>query len=170
LAKNNAGAAEQYLSQLCNHYDDTAIPKVCSNQSADALICHYLKLAKQQDITVNTNLHLPDDLGIDDQDLCVILGNCLENAIEACSKIRKDELRFIDIKTIITKGHLVIKIANSFNGLVQRQGDGFVSSKSGADHGIGLSSVKALTAKYLGHCSVSFEQQVFKVSVSLKLS
>ncbi|MDD4599523.1 hypothetical protein SDC9_03964 [bioreactor metagenome] len=169
LVKKNSAAAENYLGQLCNHYDDIAIPKVCSNQFADALICHYLKVAKEQGVNINTNLHLPDDLGIDDQDLCVILGNCLENAIEACSKIPKNQLRYIDIKTTITKNHLVIKIANSFCGSAIRQGDSFVSSKNGDSHGMGLSSVKALTSKYHGYCSINCEQQVFKVAVSLKL-
>lgn len=169
LIKKNSVAAEAYLSQLCNHYDDMTIPKVCSNQFADALISHYLKVAKEQGVTVNTNLHLPDNLGIDDQDLCVILGNCLENAIEACSKIPQNQLRYIDIKTTITKNHLVIKIANSFCGSAIRQGDSFVSSKNGDSHGMGLSSVKALTSKYHGYCSINCEQQVFKVAVSLKL-
>ena len=169
LAKNNPAAVEDYLRQLCNHYDDTAIPKICCNPTADALISHYLKLAKQQEIVVNINMHLPDDLGIDDQDLCIILGNCMENAMEACGKIPKDQMRCIDIKTSITKGHLVIKMANSYSGSILRQGDRFVSSKSGDDHGIGLSSVKAVTAKYHGYCSIYCEQQVFKVAVSLKL-
>ena len=169
LVKKNSTAAENLLGQLCNHYDDIAFPKVCSNQFADALISHYLKVAQEQGVTVNTNLHLPNNLGIDDQDLCVILGNCLENAVEACSKIPQDQLRFIDIKSTITKNHLVIKIANSFCGSVKRQGDSFVSSKDGDDHGIGLSSVKALTSKYHGYCSIYCEQQVFKVAVFLQL-
>lgn len=169
LGNKDAATAQEYLNRLCNQYDDSSIPTVCCNQSADALICHYLKLAKQQDVAIVTKLHLPDDLGIDDLDLCVILGNCLENAIEACSKIKSAEPRFIDISTTIGKGYLIIKIANSFNGLVQSQDDGFFSSKEGTDHGIGLSSVKTLAAKYHGHCSISFEQRVFKVSVSLKL-
>lgn len=169
LMKKNPAAAENYLSQLCNHYDDITIPKVCSNEFADALLCHYLKIAKEQGITVNTNLHLPDNLGIDDQDLCVILGNCLENAIEACSKVSQNQLRFIDIRTTIAKNHLVIKIANSFCGSVIRQGDRFVSSKHGDNHGIGLSSVKTLASKYHGYCSIHYDPQVFNVAVSLKL-
>lgn len=169
LNKNNSAAAEQYLSQLCNTYDEATIPKVCSNHSADALICYYLKLAKQQDIVVNANLHLPDELGIDDQDLCVILGNCLENAIEACAKLPEDRLRHIDIKTALAKGHLTITVANPFNGLALRQGASFASSKSGGDHGIGLASVNALTAKYQGYCAINCEQQVFKIAISLKL-
>ncbi len=169
LAKKNSAAAETYLAQLCNHYDDIAFPSVCSNQFADALICHYLKVAQEQGVRVNTSLHLPNNVGIDDQDLCVILGNCLENAVEACRKIPPNQLRYIDIKTTIAKNHLVIKIANSFHGSVIRQGDSFVSSKHGDDHGMGLASVKALTAKYHGYCSICCEQQVFQVAVSLKL-
>lgn len=169
LNKKNPAAAEDYLSQLCNNFNETAIPKVCSNQWADALICHYLKLAKQQDITVNMDLHLPEDIGIDPQDLCVILGNCLENAIEACVRLPEKQLRWIDIKTTISKGHLNIDIANSFDGLVQRKGDRFGSTKNGSDHGIGLVSVRALTAKYQGHCFISCEEQWFKVAISLRL-
>ncbi|MBP2627900.1 MAG: sensor histidine kinase [Firmicutes bacterium] len=169
LGNKDAVSAQAYLNRLCNSYDDSSIPTVCRNQSADALICHYLKLAKQEDITFVAKLDLPDDLGIDDLDLCVIIGNCLENAIEACSKIQRAEPRFINIRTTICKGYLVFEIANSFNGLVQHQGDVFFSSKKGVDHGIGLSSVKTLAAKYHGHCSISLDQGVFKVSVSLQL-
>jgi sensor histidine kinase regulating citrate/malate metabolism len=169
LGKKEASAAQEYLNKLCNHYDDSHIPTVCRNQSADALICHYLKLARQQGIDVDVNLHIPDNLGIDDLDLCVIIGNCLENALEACNKITDTEQCFIDIKASITKGYLVIKIANAFNGIVQPQDDGFVSSKKSAGGGIGLSSVKTLAAKYHGQCFISFDQNVFKVSISLKL-
>jgi sensor histidine kinase regulating citrate/malate metabolism len=170
LGNNNTSAAQEYLNQLSCNYDDSFLPIVCSNKSANALISHYLKIAKQLNIAIVTELHLPDDLGIDDLDLCVILGNCLENAIEACSKIGGDEPRRIDIKSKISKGHLLITITNSFNGLVLHQGgEGLLSTKKGTGHGIGLSSVKAVADKYSGHLASSFDQKVFKVSVSLKL-
>lgn len=169
LEKNNTSAAQEYLNKLCASSDDSSIPILCQNQSAAALISYYLKLAKQENIAVTTNLHLPDNLSIDDLDLCIILGNCLENAIEACSKVEKTEPRFIDITTVITKGYLVMNIKNSFTGLIQPQKDSFRSTKEGTDHGIGLSSVKTLVTKYHGHCSLSVKQQIFKVSLSLKL-
>lgn len=169
LAKNNAAAAQEYLKKLCNYYDDSSILTMCQNESADALISYYLKLAKQHDINFAANLQLPKELAIDDLDLCVILGNCLQNAIDACHKMNNDEPRFINITTQITKGYLVIKVDNSFNGIVHQQGTVLFSSKSGRNHGIGLSSVKELAAKYSGHFASSFDQQVFKVSVSLKL-
>ncbi|MEN6412390.1 MAG: ATP-binding protein [Veillonellales bacterium] len=169
LAKKDVIATQKYLNHLCKFYDDSAIPSVCRNQSADALICHYLKLAKQQGISVVTNLNIPDDLGIDELELCVIIGNCLGNALEACSKMNTSEPRFIDIKTTITKGYLVIKIANSFRGLVQHQDNGSYFSEKGPEHGIGIPSVKSLTAKYQGHCFISFAEGIFRVSVSLRL-
>lgn len=169
LGKKDVTSAQEYLNKLCNSYDDSSIPTVCQNQSVDALICYYLKSAKQQKINFVTNLHIPDNLGINDLDLCVVIGNCLENAIEACSKMSDAEPRFIDIKTTITKGYLVIKIVNSFNGLVQHQNDAFISSKRDNGNGIGLFSVKTLATKYQGHCIISFDQQVFEVSISLNI-
>lgn len=169
LDKDQVAVAQEYLNKLCHFYDDSVLPTVCCNQSADALICHYLKLAKQQDIKVVTSLHIPDNLEINDLDLCVIIGNCLENAIEACCKVRDTKLRFIDIKTTINKGYLVIHIANSFNGLSKQQGDRTFSSKEGREHGIGINSVKTLAAKYQGTCSLSVKEPVFKVTISLKI-
>jgi sensor histidine kinase regulating citrate/malate metabolism len=169
LGKNDAAAAQEYLNKLCNFYDDSALPTVCRNQSADALICHYLKLAKQKDIKFGTNLYIPDNLGINDLDLCVIIGNCLENAIEACCKLSDAKLRFIDIKATINKGYLVITIANSFNGLIKQQGDYAYSSKEGTEHGIGLNSVKTLAAKYQGNCSLLVKEQVFTLFISIKI-
>ncbi|MEN6412675.1 MAG: GHKL domain-containing protein [Veillonellales bacterium] len=169
LGKNDAAAAQEYLNKLCNFYDDSSLPTVCRNQLADALVCHYLKLAKQKEINFVTNLYIPDDPGIHDLDLCVIIGNCLENAFEACCKLSDAKLRFIDIKATINKGYLVITIANSFNGLSNQQGDHADSSKEGTEHGIGLNSVKTLAAKYQGNCSVSVEEHVFTVFISLKI-
>lgn len=170
LERKDAVAAKEYLNRLCNTYDDCSISSVCRNQTADALFCHYLTLAKQEDIAVTTNLDIPDDLGIEDIDLCVIIGNCLENAIEACRKQTIAESRFININVKINKEYLVVKIENSFNGLVQQQNEVCLSSKRVADSGIGLGSIKTLAAKYQGHCMISFDQKIFKVSVALKLA
>jgi two-component system sensor histidine kinase AgrC len=169
LGKKDAAGAQEYLNRLCHYFDDSNIPTVCRHQPTDALVCHYLKLAKQQDIAVSTDLNIPDHLGIDDLDLCVIIGNCLENAIEACDKMTGSEARFIHIKAILSKGYLVIKIANSFDGHLQHRDGGFISSKRSTGDGIGLASVKTLAAKYQGQCLVSFDHQVFQVSVSLIL-
>ncbi len=169
LHKQDAATAQEYLTRLCNSYDDSSIPSVCRNQAADALVCHYLLLAKQENIAFVTELHIPDNLGIDDLDLCIVIGNCLQNAFEACSKLAGDEPRFIGIKTMIAKEYLVIKIANSFNGRVERFDGGITSSKKATDGGIGLASVKTVAAKYQGHCQISFEQHNFTVSVSLRL-
>ncbi len=168
LDKKDAPAAQSYLNQLHRIYDDSPLPSVCNNQSADALICHYSKLAKQQGITFTTELTIPEHLDILPLDLCVIIGNCLENAIEACKKENDDNARFLNMKAFIAKGYLVMKFANSFAGSIQYHNDLPVSSKGSSEHGLGLSSVKSLAAKYQGHCSITCDNFVFTLSVSLK--
>ncbi|MHC1759432.1 MAG: sensor histidine kinase [Negativicutes bacterium] len=169
VGKKDAAAAQEYLTRLCNVYDDSSIPTVCRNQAADALICHYIKLARQQGIALVTRLNVPDNPGIKDVDLCVIIGNCLENAMDACNKVSNSESRVINLNATVTKGYLVIQIANSFSGLVSYLEDGSLSSEKGEGHGIGLASVKTLADKYQGHCLISQCQQMFNVTVSLKL-
>ena len=169
LGKNDAVGAQEYLKKLCDFYDDSALPSVCRNQSADALICYYLKLAKQKNIKFTTKLHIPEESGVQDMDLCVILGNALENSIEACCKISDCKLRFIEMKAGIAKGHMVIQIVNSFAGSICPSLVGAASSKAGADHGIGINSMKMVAGKYQGQCDFSLTDQVFKLAVSLKI-
>lgn len=170
LNSHDSIGAQEYLNKLCTSYDDSSIPLPCKNQSAAALIFHYLKLGKQENISFSNNTYIPNDLSIDDLDLCIILGNCLENAIEACTTINNAELRFIDLKATLSKGYLIISIVNSYNGdLQQDDNHNFLSTKAGPDHGIGLSSVKTLVKKYQGQCSFFPEQGVFKVYLSLQL-
>ena len=169
VGKKDAAAAQEYLTRLCDAYDDSAIPILCRNQAADALLCHYQKLARQQGIHFATQLHIPDDLGIDDLDLCIILGNCLENALVACKKARVATTRAIRLNANINKGYLVINVENAFDGQVNQQPDGTLVSEKGVGHGIGLSSVKSLAGKYHGHCAISIDQQLFSVAISLKL-
>jgi sensor histidine kinase YesM len=170
LCKKDVAPAQDYLKRLCSAYDDSSIPTVCRNQAADALVCHYMKLAKQQGVVLTTRLNLPEDLGINDLDLCVILGNCLENALEACGRTPRDEPRFIDIETTLAKGHLLITMENSFGGILHQEGTELLSSKMTDRHGIGLSSVKALTRKYDGHFSFDFDRQIFKTKLSLRVA
>ena len=168
LDKKDAPAAQSYLNQLHRIYDDSPLPSVCNNQSADALICHYLKLAKQHGITLTTEISIPEHLNIQSLDLCVIIGNCLENAIEACQKATDANAGFINMKAFFAKGYLVMRFANSFTGSIKYNKDLPVSSKGHAEHGIGLFSVKSLAAKYQGHCAITCGKSVFTLSVSLK--
>ena len=102
---------------------------------------------------------------IQDIDLIIIMGNIIDNAIEASKKV---ESGYLDIKIFETqKGHfLMIRVENKFNGIVKRQGDSFHTTKENeSKHGIGLKNVKDCIKKYDGILQIDTENNVFTVSI-----
>lgn len=142
---------------------------LCQNYAVNAIVCHYVKLAKEEDIYINVNLNIPASTFVADLDFCIILGNCLENAIEACKKITEGE-KLISIKSQITNSMIGLTIDNSFCGKIIKEDSTFISTKNSKDHGIGISSVQAVAAKYDGNAKFEVDplNKVFKVSILLK--
>jgi sensor histidine kinase regulating citrate/malate metabolism len=83
-------------------------------------------------------------------DLCLILGNLLENAVEAASKF--DGQRYLKVKVKFEKGNLLIQVKNSHQEKIQHiRSDVWKSTKvDSANHGIGLQSVRRTVDKYHG--------------------
>ena len=99
--------------------------------------------------------------------MCVILGNLLENAVEACARMHSPE-KFIRLSFSMTSSTiLVLVIENSFEGTIHRSGNSFLSTKAARRKGIGISSVIQLTESYNGVHKFEYQDQVFKVSILL---
>jgi hypothetical protein len=72
----------KYLLNSLREFDAPLI--LCENPAVNALLQHYVSLAKAKNIMVSVNLQVPQKISISDVDLCIIFGNCLENVLEAC--------------------------------------------------------------------------------------
>ena len=107
-----------------------------------------------------------EKIPIADTEVCIILGNLLENAVEACQRMKSQE-RFLDVKlSMPSSSILMVQVCNSYEGTVQQMADGsFLSSKRKAQKGIGLSSVLSITEKYNGIARIEHQKQLFQVSV-----
>jgi len=151
----------QYKSLLL---DDTII--FCDNFAINSLLWYYSGIAKKEGVNFDTKVELSENPGISDTDLCIIFGNLIENAIEACRKV--DGERFIKINTRLTGNLLVIAIDNSFNGEFKNDDDKFISTKH-EGLGIGTISVKAVAQKYDGTVEYSVKDEEFQVSIMLRI-
>ena len=136
----------------------------CKNFAVNSILRYYIAIANNEGIRVETRLDLEENIGISDSDLCIIFGNCVENAIEACQELTDG--KFIEINAKPVGKMLVITIDNSFNGNIKKSGDTFWSFKRDSE-GIGISSVKAVTQKYGETAQFEAENNVFKVSILL---
>lgn len=111
---------------------------------------------------------VPEQLPFDSADLCIILGNLIDNAIDALQPL-PGEQRYIRISVSQTKGTLLITVQNPYIGTIKKNtfGEIITGKPDAASHGIGLTSVRLSADKYGGQLQIDDDNNLFKVSVLL---
>lgn len=97
LEEEKLDQAREYIMQMDKDLSDVDHMIRSGNIMADAILNSKLSLARSKDIPVNVTAKIPEILPVSDTEFCVIFGNLLDNAIEACEKIKEKENRFIQI-------------------------------------------------------------------------
>ncbi len=164
LTEKKLEQALAYIEQFNQSDLSQAIPTLCRNFTADSVIKYYMSLAVNKNIVFKTKLNIPEDLGINPLDLCVVLGNCLENAVEACDKLGADTGRFIELMSEMVGSHIVFKITNSYNGRILKE-DGVMKSSKDQPSGIGLTSVSETVKKYNGNLDIKYTNEKFELDI-----
>ena len=110
----------KYLEDLQLDLNSVDTVVKTGNTMIDAILNSKLSLAYKRDIDVSVKAVVPKNLGIPDIDLCVIIGNLLDNAMEACVKTRQDSRPWMRIFIGILKGQLYISVSNSMSGELKK--------------------------------------------------
>ncbi len=138
------------------------------NVMVDAILNSKLSLAARRGIAINAKAFVPKDMAIADIDLCVMLGNLLDNAIEACAQVADEDARFLRLYIDVMKDELYVSVSNATAGERRRLGSRFLSTKGGS-HGFGLLRVDRLVDKYGGYLNRQHEEGVFATEIMLPL-
>ena len=138
------------------------------NVMVDAILNSKLNLAASQNITVNAKATVPPALSVEPLDICVILGNLMDNAIEACMRIADSEKRFIRVYMGTHKGQFYISVTNAASEF-RRKGQSYLSTKSQVGHGFGLMRIDRITTKYGGAVNRQSEEGVFATEILLPI-
>lgn len=163
---------EKGENQKLDLYIDTLIENIpversitfCKNEAVNSVIQYYYNMAKSKGIdNIKIRANIPEIVeNVNDTDLCIIIGNMMDNAIEACQDMKDG---YIEMYGKEVNGFIVITMENSYTS-VNKQGENkFVSTK--ANGGIGLSSIKAVTEKYKGSCNFQAVDGIFTSLVTL---
>ncbi len=129
-----------YCNELQLHNNlDVSIPYT-GNPAVDGIVYHYATIAKENGIRFEYHKISPPD--ISDVDLCTLLGNALDNAVTACMNVENDP--FIQIISNGEGAGMQLLIRNSYDGIVKKKNDKFLSRKREGDHGIGISSMQEI--------------------------
>lgn len=164
---------EDYLSELSDSFEQVDDVLRTGNVMADAILNSKLSLARSKGIAVNAKAAVPAASGIPDVSLCTILGNLMDNAMEACLRIPQGEERFLRVYIAPMKGQLYVNVTNSSPGRAQIENGRYLSSKTGRDrrarHGFGLSQIDRAARLCGGYVNRQQEEGVFSTEVMLPL-
>lgn len=167
IADEKTPEAKNYLTELNQEFAVTA-KSYCSNEVVNAVLNSKEQSAAEAQIRCEFQIDLAEDPQMEDIDLCALLSNTLDNAIEACRKIPEASERFLSVKARCQKGFFSYKVVNSKANEVTEENGCFVTSKKDAGlHGIGLKNVKQIAAKYEGYVEVSYDEHSFTVVVMI---
>ena len=141
----------------------------CENQAADSVLGYYSALAKRENIPFHVKTDLPAHIAIDEIDMCLVLSNLLENAIQASLKTEVSR-REINVTAYLHYNRLLlIQMENTFDGKIAKKNDIFQSSKR-PGNGIGIQSVRHIAERNGGIGSFSFENRIFTARIMLRLN
>lgn len=171
LAMGRLEELDQYLSELDQDLltVDTVIKT--GNVMIDAVLNSKISLARQRGIAVDAKAIVPKELdtSISEVDLSLIIGNLMDNAMEACMRVDEPGQRFIRVYIDILKGQLYIYVMNATAGELKRVGRVYETLKNSRHHGFGLMRIDKVVDRYHGYLERENEEGVFATEVLLPL-
>lgn len=137
----------------------------------DALLCGKRQWAKKEKIRWECDVQIPRASGISEFDLCIIFGNLLDNALEACERM-SGEGRFIHVQAGMAKTYFLLEIKNSTDSTVsfdatEKRKAGMTQKGNTIEHGIGLQNVSDVVDQYNGSMNIEVEDGIFTVAILL---
>lgn len=142
----------------------------CSNVAVNALLQYYTAVTAEHRIEANFQPIIPEKLQISDVALCTVLGNLLENAVEACLR-QTEGNRYIKIFADLTEKTLFLVVENSADGNYRQEGGRFLSRKPGKPRfGTGLESVQHTLEQNGGTLDAFPEADNFRAGITLPLA
>ncbi len=141
-----------------------AVGDMTGNKAVDALLYQNRKRAEEENIKWECDVQMPKECRINEFDLCVLFGNILDNALEACGRMRSGECRFIDIQARTVKKCFLLEVKNSMDR-TEKYTERFTNKGDSQEHGIGLLNVGDVVHRYNGAMNSKAENGIFIISV-----
>ena len=139
------------------------------NKAVDAILYQKRRQAEWENIKWECDVRMPKGCCINEFDLCVLFGNILDNALEACGRMRGDECRFINIQAKTVKKCFLLEVKNSMDR-TEKYPDGFTHKGDSQEHGIGLLNVSDVVNRYNGAVHKEAGKGIFVISILMPLN
>ena len=164
--ENDMEALKTYLAQTVSRIPDLDM-RFCENRAADSVLGYYCALAKREGIPFSAQIDLPQTLPVDEIDMCLVLSNLLENALEASLRTVPAR-RWMKVNAYVHAERLLLmQVENACDGEIKETNGIFRSSKR-KGNGIGIQSVRHIAEKNGGASTFAYQNGVFCAKIMLR--
>lgn len=164
--KGDLAAVRAYLAELEQDLSRVDPAVKTGNTMADAILNSKISLARSKGVPVRADARIPVKLSISDLDLCVILGNLFDNAIEASVKLPESQ-RLIRLYMDMKGSQLYISFTNLAPGGKLKQSGGRFATTKGSGHGFGLLRIDSVVKRLGGYLRRASEEGAFTTEILL---
>ncbi len=162
LMDKDVKKAKKELDSIVNVFEQVKKIKITGDVGIDALLNHKIMQAKELGIEIDAISCISNVDKFDNIDLCVILGNLLDNSIEACNKLDENIAKYINIQFKQELQYLIISIENPCENNVDPKR---TSKQDQIHHGFGINNIKEIIDKYNGVLDINIQDNKFKVTI-----
>ena len=164
LDRGNADAARAYLAQLAGSPALSGGGRLCEHEAANAVLTAKAEAMAREGLRPDVAASLPRELPVADLDLCALLGNALDNALEGA---RQAADRTVTVRCRAEKGLLMLRVENGLGGPVQP--DLSTTKADKAAHGLGLAGMREIAERYGGTLEAGVRDGRFRLLASIPL-
>lgn len=169
LQMENIPKARGYIQNLTNNWQKNDLNIHIGNEIADAVINQKAVQAKNLKIDFLVSGQIDERLNIEDMDLCALLSNSLDNAIEAAKQVTEIEERKIEIVFSNKSKSMLIKVRNSVKENIETKEQLITTKKDRRRHGIGMMSMETTASKYGGVLEWQCKDYEFQLNIELPI-
>lgn len=163
LKRDDREEIEKYLNSMQDFMANPSEFVTTGNDAIDSLLNYKIQSARERLDAVETKINIPEKLMLQSFDLNVILGNLLDNAIDAAIQTEEKKLR---MTMKLEKGMLFLNLCNSCQGIAEGKKSSLETTKADREnHGIGLNSVRRIVEKYHGDMELFCEGGSMEVDI-----
>ena len=167
LQDGNIDEARKYISSLAVIFRSQSRVEYGENYILGALLNEKIGKAEGMNTDVTKKIDIKRKLNIENTDWCTLLGNALDNALEALEKVEEKE-RTLQVFMKNDKDMLSVRITNSINETLIPEGESFRTTKKDASHhGLGLNNIRKCVKKYGGEMRLETDEHTFTLNFIL---
>ena len=162
----------QKLAELTGALDRSGAVQYTEHQAIDTICQYAAARAARLGVDFRCRALVPAGLRVDEGDLCTLLFDLLDNALEGAAAVQPPRPREVTCHLKYQQGFLAISCENTYDGLLRldAQGQLLTRKEPAGDHGLGLPQMRAVAEKYHSRLNIRYDQERFTVETALKIS